>query len=92
MKQLTRSEAGAAQWPQVIGEGGRLVDAVTQNDPVTGTPMCKDCWDGRHDRTGCKIYACKCQCYKGRNRSTNGLNTPRKGHDTDLPFTGSFQV
>ena len=76
-----------APWPR--DANGNFV--TTQQDPITGIQMCADCWDGRHDREGCKILGCKCRCYRGRNKGLNKKTMrPKKGMNMELPDKGTI--
>ena len=91
MTERTRAQAGAADWPQVM-VNGRMLGTITNIDPITGVPMCKDCWDGRHAKGGCLIQGCKCRCYRGRNKGKTGLVTPKGDQNMDLPDCGFIEI
>lgn len=76
-------------WPKVDG-----YDVPTQPDPITGTQMCRECWNGRHKREGCQIPQCFCDCYRGRNKGLGKAHPPAKGckEQETLPEAGTIDV
>jgi len=67
---------------------------VTQADPVTGIQMCQDCWNGKHPRDGCRIYECKCGCYRGRNKGLACAHYPAKScaENAEFPDCGTIEI
>jgi hypothetical protein len=67
---------------------------LTMLEPTLGIQMCEQCWNKKHPRNGCKIPACQCGCYHGRNK---GLSKPRKRakdceENQSFPDVGSFTL
>lgn len=79
---------GGANWPK-DNQGEPM---PTAKDPLSGVMMCQQCWCGCHPRNGCTNSACKCGCYKGRNKSTSGLVRPKEGQDNFLDSCGSIEI
>ena len=81
---------GSAVWPKDF----RGDDLPTQPDPVTGIPICRDCWDGKHKRNGCEVPGCLCGCYHGRNKGLGKPHAPAKDckDQENLPDVGTITV
>jgi hypothetical protein len=73
---------------------GHMVDVATVNDPTTGLPFCRRCWNGQHERNGCHITGCQCGCYNGKNNGLGKPHRPAKGCEDQekLPDVGTFAV
>jgi hypothetical protein len=80
---------GEMFWPQVNG-----VDVSAVTDPITGLPMCQDCWNGMHKREGCRKPSCMCGCYHGRNKELGKPQRPARDskEQEKLPDVGTFTV
>jgi hypothetical protein len=51
------------------GGEGASATANLALDPITGRPICDDCWNCRHGtrgKSGCKVHTCRCWCKDGR--------------------------
>lgn len=85
----------AIEWPgRYIN--GKWFEDDTKKDPLTGVDMCKDCWDGLHQKhKACPQRGCQCDCYPGgSNKGLNFAHVPAKGCDeqASLPDVDSIDI
>jgi hypothetical protein len=74
-------------WPKKNG-----VDALTKFNPTLKIEMCKSCWNGGHDKDGCKQVGCECGCYRGRNKGLSRVHAPAKGEAPSFPGVGTIEI